>query len=138
MSNKGPRKLREKSDIDMLQAYVTYKRARNEGGEEDEELLRSISNVCSQVGTYKAKYEHAVSTITRWNDQLNQAEAEVKRVARKYEVDMARMEEVGKHLIHQKDALVAALEQVAAENPEPYSSVTMLAVQTLESARGIK
>lgn len=58
MSNtaKGPRKDREKPDTDILKEWADWMAAQTHS-EADAELIRAVRNVCSQVGTWRAKYE---------------------------------------------------------------------------------
>jgi hypothetical protein len=52
---------KELSDVEMLLAWCHWKLKEPGLFEDDRELVMAVQNVCSQVGTWKAKYEREVA-----------------------------------------------------------------------------
>jgi hypothetical protein len=61
---KGPRKDRERSDIQILTEWAAWMAARPHS-EADTELIRCVMNVCSQVGTWKAKHDRLEERVRK-------------------------------------------------------------------------
>lgn len=56
-TRKGKRGICDKTDLELLQEWSTWKKSQPDLKEEDLGLLQVIDNVCSQVGNYKARLQ---------------------------------------------------------------------------------
>lgn len=118
MSNtaKGPRKDREKPDTDILKEWADWMAAQTHS-EADAELIRAVRNVCSQVGTWRAKYEQVNGL--RFKEECSHI-ATRDRLA----TAQARVND----LETQKARLLRALGAVASEAPSRYMPLVLEAL----------
>jgi hypothetical protein len=63
MSYKGPRKMREVSNIETLKAWAHWKRNEKDVTEEDLEFANAVNDIISQVGTWKAKHDSLAARV---------------------------------------------------------------------------